>query len=120
MKTIYICSRLKNRVLNRRITQFLESNEFAVHLPERDTPQSDPDEIFTGNLNAIRTCDVLLAVLKGGGLDFGFEVGYAFGLGKPILGFLEDASYRDDPMLAGAISKTVSSIEELGDVLVSK
>ena len=119
MKTIYICSRLKNRVLNRRITKFLETKGFIVHLPERDTPQSNPEEIFTGNLNAIRQCDLFLAVLKGGGLDFGFEVGFAFGLDKPILGYLENVSYREDPMLAGAISKTVSSLEELGEDLTN-
>ena len=120
MKTIYICSRLKNQALNRRITNFLETNGFTVHLPERDTPQSDPEEIFTGNLSAIQQCDLFLAVLKGGGLDFGFEVGYAFGLGKPILGFLEDVSYKEDPMLAGAIPKTVCSLEELGNDLTNQ
>jgi nucleoside 2-deoxyribosyltransferase len=120
MKTIYICSRLKNRALNHQITKFLETKGFLVHLPERDTPQSNPEGNFTGNLTAIRQCDLFLAVLKGGGLDFGFEVGYAFCLGKPILGFLEDGSYRKDPMLAGAISKTVDSLEKLGDALANK
>ena len=113
MKTIYICSRLKNRSLNQRITNFLESSGFKVHLPGRDTPQHNRDVIFTGNLIAIQKCDTFLAILKGGGLDFAFEVGYAFGLGKPILGFTEDDSYEDSLMLAGALSKTFKSFNEL-------
>ena len=113
MKTIYICSRLKNRSLNQRITKVLEASGFKVHLPERDTPQFEPNEIVRVNLRAIKECDIFLAVLKGGGLDFGFEVGYAFSLGKPIFGFTEDDSYKDAVMLAGAISKTFKSLKEL-------
>lgn len=118
MKTIYICSRLKNGPINRKLTNVLESKKHKVHLPERDTPQFESsDKIFDVNLEAIRRSDIFLAVLRGGGLDFGFEVGYAYAIGKHIIGFTEDDSYKDDPMLARAITRVFYNIKDLEEAL---
>lgn len=60
-----------------------------------DNEASDPKEIFTGNLELIEQCDILIANLnsfRGAEPDSGtcFEVGYAYAKGKRIYGYLED------------------------------
>ena len=54
--------------------------------------------IFQGNIDLIKECDVVIANLepfRGPNVDDGtaFEIGYAFALGKPIWGYMEN--YED-------------------------
>lgn len=55
-------------------------------------------EIGQNNINAINGCDVLFAILDGTDVDSGTaaEIGYAFGLKKPIVGYRGDFRLSSD------------------------
>ncbi len=51
------------------------------------------------------------------GRDLGFEVGYAYALGKPIVGYTDNDKFLEDKMIAGAIADVARNLEELIDKL---
>lgn len=109
---VYICSPLKNAELNQSIAKNLKSHGISVYLPERHTNQTaGPDEIFRSNIEAIKKARIIIAVLKNYGRDFGFEIGFTYGLKKKIIGYAEDESYNDDFMIRGALDTIVSTID---------
>ena len=111
---VYICSPLKNAELNQSIAKNLESQGISVFLPEYDTDQTTgPDEIFRSNVEAINNSKIIVAVLKDYGRDFGFELGYTFGMKKKIIGYAEDESYNDDFMIRGALDTIFSTIDRV-------
>ena len=111
---IYIASSPKNREVNEEIVRILESHGYEVYLPQRDTPQYAGLEIvFESNTRAIREADLIVAVLIDYECDLGFELGYAYALGKPIIAFARDKKYLKDKMIAGSLSKVAFSIREL-------
>ncbi|MGA8903764.1 MAG: nucleoside 2-deoxyribosyltransferase [Candidatus Bathyarchaeia archaeon] len=59
------------------------------------------------NAEMIRDCDVVLAVLDGSDVDSGVaaEIGYAYGIGKRILG------YRGDSRLTGESAKCLVNLQ---------
>ncbi|RLF73179.1 hypothetical protein DRN48_04630 [Thermococci archaeon] len=102
------------RSLTKRITEALEEHGFEVYLPQRDTPQSnDIETVFRANVEGIKRADVVVAVIINYGRDFGFEVGFVYGLGKPIIGLINDESYKGDKMIAGALTDTAKGLDEL-------
>lgn len=114
MKSIYICSPLRLSKLNKTIAEYLKSHGISVYLPEIHTNQSaSPDKIFQSNVEAIRNTKIVVAVLKDYGRDFGFEIGYAYGLGKKIIGYAEDERYEADTMIRGALDIVVPTIDSL-------
>jgi nucleoside 2-deoxyribosyltransferase len=111
---VFISSSLKNRQLNKRISEVLEEHGFEVYLPQRDTPQSnDIETVFRANIEGIKKADVVVAILINYGRDLGFEVGSAYVLGKPIIGLINDESYKEDKMIAGALNDVVKDLNEL-------
>jgi len=111
---VFISSSLKNKELNKKIAEVLEEHGFEVYLPQRDTPQSnDIETVFRANVEGIKKADVVVAVLINYGRDLGFEVGFAYGLGKPIIGLINDESYKEDKMIAGALTDTTKGLDEL-------
>jgi nucleoside 2-deoxyribosyltransferase len=108
------------REFNSRLCAELERRGYSVTLPQRDC-SGDREEIFRCCLSEIRRASVVIAVLEGAGCDDGtaFEVGYAFALGKRILGLRTDfrnvGEYgaRVNLMLEKACEKLLASEEEL-------
>ncbi|MFX0203294.1 MAG: nucleoside 2-deoxyribosyltransferase [Candidatus Hodarchaeota archaeon] len=112
--SVYICSPIKLSELNKSITKALQSHKISVYLPEFHTNQNaSPDRIFKSNVEAIRNTTIVVAVLKDYGRDFGFEIGYAYGLGKKIIGYAEDDCYEADTMIRGAIDIVAPTIDLL-------
>jgi len=84
---------------NAEIARLLRIEGVTVLLPqERSIPmiegieRFDPKELFDSNVKSIETCDALVAILDQADPDSGtaWECGYAFKLGKPILGLRSD------------------------------
>ena len=46
-------------------------------------------------------------------LRLGFEVGFAYGFGKPIIGLINDESYKGNKMIAGALTDTAKGLDGL-------
>lgn len=105
MKAIYLCSTLKsdwNRKFNAKLCKKLERARIKCYLPQRDTRQTDPSAgIWRQNTTAIRSSAVLLAVAKNASVNWGVEVGYAYGIKKPIIALTE--SLEEIPVMASCM-----------------
>jgi nucleoside 2-deoxyribosyltransferase len=118
------------RAFNLQIDAVL-SRHFEVFLPQRDghlIPGSRLNQqsfnrvarrVFAGDIEAITSADVVLAVLDGRTIDEGvaFELGVAFALKKICVGFRSDSRvllpWGINPMIEGALSNSVSSLTDL-------
>jgi len=86
------------RTYNLSVAILLRKNFFDVFLPQETSDDSETrnDEeqgrIFTGNLNALKTADILVAIIDGADADSGtsWEMGYASALGKKVIGLRTD------------------------------
>ena len=101
-------------MLNDLLAKLLEEEGFSTYLPQRDTPLvSDVKEVFEANIKAISSANIVVAVLVNHGRDLGFELGYAYALGKPIIALVGDDDYKKDKMIFGSITDTARSVEDL-------
>jgi len=64
-------------------------------------------------VNAIKESDIIVAVLINHGRDLAFEIGFAYGLGKPIIALASNTDYTKDEMIAGALTDVARDINEL-------
>jgi nucleoside 2-deoxyribosyltransferase len=132
-KSIYFAAPLFNPQeleFNEKVSAILE-NSFSVHLPQRDGvlipgnawTEQDFKEMsrraFVSDLDAIRRCDVLFAVLDGRVVDEGvaFELGFAAALGKQCVALRTDKRvllpHGINPMIDGGLSVTLYSLEDV-------
>lgn len=137
---VYIAAPLfseNERTLNRTICAAIES-KCTVHLPQRDGPLVEqaiaegmpPSEAsrlaYQSDVNAIRQCDVIVAVLDGRAIDEGvcIEIGFAKALGKHIIGYKTDARlalpWGHNPMIEGCIDVWFKSIDEMTNYIIEK
>jgi nucleoside 2-deoxyribosyltransferase len=107
----------------------LRDNGFEVWLAQdasfiQKGTHKEKEMIYEGDVSALTTCDVVVAVLDGVEVDAGVacEMGYARALGKPIVGFKTD--YRTfsgmeevNLILEVSLTKICKSIDELTDAL---
>ena len=90
---------LAERSWNRSLAEMLRRRGMKVLLPQEISSAHDHGKtIFEKNVKAIQECDVVVAVLDQADSDSGtsWEVGYAYGLGKPILGIRTDFRAKAD------------------------
>jgi nucleoside 2-deoxyribosyltransferase len=124
MKAVYFAAPLfseaetkENLIVVSAIEHFV-----PVFLPQRDgsvvfelvkegyTVEEAFQRVTQQDLEAIRNCKILVAVLDGQGIDEGvaFELGYAFGIGKTCIGYQTDLRRkvlgRNNPMVEQALS----------------
>jgi len=89
MKDAFITSTHRhewNRHYNPRLCRALERRGLAVYLPMRDTNQKAPyDKICKSNLAGIRNSNIVIAVAENESVNWGLEVGYAYGLDKRVI-----------------------------------
>ena len=84
------------RALLEEIDALCREVGFRTYLPHRDTGlfdrDSDPRPFFEGDLRAVAQSALVVAVLDGCDVDSGtaWEMGYAYALGRPLLGYLTD------------------------------
>lgn len=134
---IYLAAPLFNdleRSFNVRLADLL-SPMAEIFLPQRDgklvrdliqqgMPQTAARQlVFEADVNAIRRCDCVVAVLDGRTVDEGvaFELGFAGALGKLCLGLKTDdrtlLASGDNPMITGGCDEILGSVVELVDTL---
>lgn len=100
MKTVYFAAPLFSEAeldFNRMLRDEIKNGGFSVFLPQEDSNNvKDRDDrqmiIFSKNEAAIKRSDIVVAVVDGADVDSGtaWEIGYAYALGKPVLGLRTD------------------------------
>ena len=100
MKTVYLAAPLFSGAeldFNRKLRDKIKKAGFDVFLPQEGSNNIKDEKnrqkiIFDKNLAAIDKADILVAVLDGADVDSGtsWEIGYAYALGKPVLGLRTD------------------------------
>ncbi len=100
MKTVYLAAPLFTGAeldFNRKLRDEIKKAGFNVFLPQEDSNNIKDEKkrqkiIFDKNLAAIDKADILVAVIDGADVDSGtsWEIGYAYALGKPVLGLRTD------------------------------
>jgi nucleoside 2-deoxyribosyltransferase len=75
----------------------------TAHLAESGVPALEaliaPSEVYARDVTWIRNCDVLIAEVSVPSHGVGYEIGFALGLGKPVL-----AIHRDDRKVSKMIT----------------
>jgi nucleoside 2-deoxyribosyltransferase len=125
------------RQFNAALASKLEET-LEVYLPQRDglLIQSVADdggdllrvrqEVFRTDLKEICERDIVVAVLDGASVDegVGFELGYAFAIGKICVGLLTDFRRNErffrNPMWLGALDVLCSDVHELNQWITSR
>ncbi len=100
MRTVYLAAPLFSEAeldFNRKLRDEIKGAGFNVFLPQEDSNNvKNRDDrqkvIFAKNEAGIRNSDIVAAVVDGTDVDSGtaWEIGYAYALGKPILGLRTD------------------------------
>ncbi len=100
MRTVYLAAPLFSQAeldFNRRLRDEIKSAGFSIFLPQEDSNNIKDGKnrqaiIFNKNVEAIQNSDIIVAVIDGTDVDSGtaWEIGYAWALGKPVLGLRTD------------------------------
>ena len=107
------------RVYNAGLADLLTSQYYAVHLPQKA-------EDTATNLDALRSSDIVVAVIDGSDADSGtaWEMGYATALGKRVIAIRTDFRRYSDNELVNLMlemdAEVVSSSDELLSLLTRK
>jgi nucleoside 2-deoxyribosyltransferase len=85
------------RNFNSNVAKRLRDRGFQVWLAQEspfihEGTFEEKQKIYEEDISALKTCDVVVAVLDGVEVDSGvaFEMGYAIAIGKPIVGLKTD------------------------------
>lgn len=117
------------RDFNAKVARKLRRAGFAVWMAQeapflRTSASREKRRIFRGDLAALRRSDAVVAVLDGADIDagVGFEMGYAHGAGKPIVGLKTDYRTfspleRVNLMLEMSLRRLCRSVDEVLDAL---
>lgn len=133
MRKVYLAAPLFNpmeRQFNAQLAQIM-TRAFEVFLPQRDgllvvdllSKGMDIEQakriVFERDVDALHSCDIVMAVLDGRTIDEGVavELGIAYILGKECWGLKTDfrrlAPFGDNPMVEVIIQRKFQSIEEV-------
>ncbi len=127
MKDIFITSTLKsewNRSFNPKLCGKLEEKGVKCHLPQRDTRQDRPElDKFNQNIDGIQKSRKVLAIGANESVNWGLEIGYAFGMGKKVI-LLMDKDHIPPTMSLGMYQEILAvedleNIEDYIDTLVT-
>lgn len=117
------------RSFNRCAADILESMHYDVHLPQEldddaETRGENREKaIYDGNLNALKSADIVVAVIDGADADSGtaWEMGYAAACGKRVIALRTDFRRFSDNECVNLMlemeSEVVHSLEELAELL---
>lgn len=118
MKDIFITSTLKsewNRTFNPRLCQKIEEKGVKCHLPQRDTKQDGSDlNKFNQNIEGIKNSEKVLSVGLNESVNWGLEIGFAFGYGKKVI-LLTEKNHQIPVMSLGMYYK-VLEVDSLDDI----
>lgn len=78
----------------------------------------DPNEVYERDVNWIRGCDILIAEISVPSHGVGYEIGFALGIGKPVLALYQDGR-KVSKMISGNpnANLTVKSYRDIPDAL---
>lgn len=117
-KEIFITSTLKlqwNKDFNPILCRKLEERDVSCYLPQRDTEQDGSSEsIYRQNICGIDDAGKVLAIGKNESVNWGVEVGYAFGTGKVVVLLAEKE--HEIPKMATGMFSDVLRVESLDDI----
>ena len=120
------------RLFNQALSDAVEKT-CTVYLPQRDgplvqqlvrggVPAHDASRLaYVSDVNALKSCDILIAILDGRALDEGvcIEMGFAKALGKLIIGMKTDVRivlpWGNNPLVEGCVDAWARSIEDVLD-----
>ncbi len=117
------------RSFNRKAADILESLSYSVHLPQDldDDAQSRGESreavIYAGNLKALKSADIVVAVIDGADADSGtaWEMGYAAACGKRIIALRTDfrrfSQNESVNLMLETEAEVVHSLDELRELL---
>jgi nucleoside 2-deoxyribosyltransferase len=111
-----------------KIEKAINELGYETYLPHRDggifkRGESKSEDFFKKDIEAIKKCKILVAVLNGSDVDSGtsWELGFAFSKAITIYGLLDDTRKPSkdllNPMISSSISKIACSMEELKIIL---
>ncbi len=98
------------------IDELVRNLGFDTYLPHRDAgvferSKSSSRTFFENDLKELKECAFVVAILNGTDVDSGtaWEIGYAYAMGKPVYGILEDTRKPNldllNPMIVNSIVK---------------
>lgn len=118
MKDFYITSTLHNEwnlKFNPRLCAALEKQGMDCYLPQRDTNQKGaPEEIFKQNLEGIKNSKRLLAVALNETPNWGGEIGFAYGVNKPIVALTQKG--HEIPLILKGMITSKLEVDDLENI----
>lgn len=122
---VYIAGKLcckEERKLLEKVDGLCKKEGFKTFLPHRDCGlvafKEELDKAFNDDKKALDECDFVVAVLNGKpGSGTCWEIGYAYCLGKKIIGIKTDKKVTDSiPELSAMILKSVDIAESFDEL----
>lgn len=113
MPNAYLCGSIANAGVNALVADELRLAGFEVFDPCTIHPQDMeklhfPEEVFATCRRAIERCDALLVFLDSYGKDSAWEIGFALGLGKRVVGVVAGSSlFIEDWMVKFTLDRIV-------------
>lgn len=125
MYNLYLTSTFRhewNRSFNPKIGKLLESLGFSCNLPQvYDSQKETEQEVFKRDIEGINNSEIILAIAENESPNWGGEIGYAYGIQKPIIALAQD-QHNIPLILNGMITETLwvknlDNIDEYADNL---
>ncbi len=112
------------RQYGEKIDSIFRNAGFETFLPHRDAGlfkrgENDSKFFFKNDLEKLQRADAVFGILNGTDVDAGtaWELGYAYAIGKPTFGILDDTRKPTldllNPMIRNSLIMIVRSVEEL-------
>ena len=121
------------REFNLKVDGELRKHGFETFLPQRDVGKLDEllanegerayRAIFERDLRGLDRADAVVAILDGPDVDSGtaFEVGYAYAMGKPVVGLKTDMRvFAKDEELNNMLAQGIRALARNFDEMVSE
>jgi nucleoside 2-deoxyribosyltransferase len=124
----FLCSglRQKNCLLrNNELINILNLHGFKVYAPQSEMPLNShftAIDIFEGNVTAIESSKNILFIPNNAGEGVFFEIGYALGKNKRIIGYSDSRELNYGKIFNGfweTIALKAYSIEDLDKILIN-
>ena len=118
MKNIYLTSTFTNEwnvEFNPKLGEALVKNGITCHLPRKNINNERTNiEVFNEDINGINNSAMILAVGINESPNWGAEVGYAYGIKKPVL-VLTDGTHKI-PLICEGMVNEVIRVEDLDKI----
>jgi len=118
MKNIYLTSTFTNEwnlEFNPKIGEALVKSGITCHLPRKNINNERTDlEVFNEDINGINNSSIILAVGMNESPNWGAEIGYAYGIKKPVI-VLTDSIHKIPLICKGMVTEVIQ-VEDLDNI----